>query len=57
MGWKFELKRKGPIDKKDVYRLIAAIQQELEWDERDIQTNKPIQDGKIDWSGNARSKR
>jgi len=38
-------------------RLICAIQQELEWDEIDSKTHEMIQQGKIDWSGNARSKR
>ena len=42
---------------KDVERLIAAIQQELEWDEKDIATHLKIQKGIIDWSGNVRSKR
>ena len=43
---------------KDVERLIAAIQQELEWDDRDLATFTKIQHGYIDWSGeNVRSKR
>jgi len=42
---------------KDVDRLIAAIQQELEWDKKDIATHLKIQTGKIDWSGDVRSKR
>jgi len=42
---------------KDVDRLIAAIQQELEWDNKDIATHLKIQKGIIDWSGNVRSKR
>ncbi len=42
---------------KDVERLIAAIQQELEWDDKDIATHLKIQKGLIDWSGNVRSKR
>ena len=43
--------------KKNVERLIAAVQQECEWDETDIKTWDLIQEGKIDWSGNVRSKR
>ena len=42
---------------KDVERLIQAIQQELEWDEKDIATYSKIQKGIIDWSGDVRSKR
>jgi hypothetical protein len=42
---------KQPIDKEDVEWLIAAIQQECVWDERDQETFQAIQDGKIDWSG------
>ena len=42
---------------KDVERLIAAIQQELEWDKKDIATHLKIQKGIIDWSGDVRSKR
>ena len=42
---------------KDVERLIAAIQQDLEWDEKDVSTFIKIQKGKIDWSGDVRSKR
>tara|TARA_B100000900_G_scaffold252152_1_gene214874 strand:- start:481 stop:726 length:246 start_codon:yes stop_codon:yes gene_type:complete len=42
---------------KDVERLICAIQQELEWDKKDIATFSKIQQGIIDWSGDVRSKR
>ncbi len=42
---------------KDVERLICAIQQELEWDKKDIVTFLKIQHGTIDWSGDVRSKR
>ena len=42
---------------KDVERLIQAIQQELEWDKKDIATFIKIQQGTIDWSGDVRSKR
>jgi len=42
---------------KDVERLIKAIQQELEWDKKDITTFTKIQNGIIDWSGDVRSKR
>ncbi len=44
-------------DQMNVDRLICAIQQELEWDEKDISTWKKIQHGIIDWSGDVRSKR
>ena len=44
-------------NQKDVERLIAAIQQELEWDKKDIATHLKIQKGIIDWSGDVRSKR
>ena len=43
--------------KQDVERLIAAIQQDLEWDKKDLRTFIKIQKGKIDWSGDVRSKR
>jgi|TARA_R110001599_G_scaffold96196_1_gene248905 hypothetical protein len=49
-------KKQTPIQ-KDVERLIAAIQQELEWDTKDIATFLKIQQGNIDWSGDVRSKR
>ena len=48
---------KQPIGEKEVNRLIAAIQQELVWDETDIKTMQAIDDGLLDWSGNVRSKR
>ena len=43
--------RKKSISKKDVNRLIAAIQQEIKWDEKDIRTFDAINKGKISWSG------
>ena len=49
-------KKQTPIQ-ADVERLIAAIQQELEWDKKDIATFLKIQQGIIDWSGDVRSKR
>ena len=49
--------KKHTAIQKDVERLICAIQQELEWDKKDIATFLKIQQGKIDWSGNVRSKR
>ena len=49
-------KRQTP-EQKAVERLICAIQQELEWDDRDIATFTKIQQGIIDWSGDVRSKR
>ena len=44
-------------EQKAVERLICAIQQELEFDDRDLQTFTKIQHGYLDWSGNVRSKR
>ena len=44
-------------EQKAVERLICAIQQELEWDKKDITTFTKIQNGIIDWSGDVRSKR
>ena len=49
--------KKQTTIQKDVERLIAAIQQELEWDKKDIATFIKIQQGTIDWSGDVRSKR
>jgi len=48
---------KKPIGREDVERLIGAVQQEYYWDRRDIETWDAIQEGKIDWSGDVRSKR
>jgi hypothetical protein len=48
---------KKPIGKEDVERLIAAVQQECHWDDRDVETWDTINSGKIDWSGDVRSKR
>jgi hypothetical protein len=48
---------KKPIGKEDVERLVAAVQQECYWDDRDVETWDKIQTGKIDWSGDVRSKR
>ena len=41
---------------KDVERLIAAIQQELIWDDTDIKTWDAIQENIIDWSGQINKK-
>ena len=49
--------RKQPINKEDVERLIVGVQQECYWDDRDVETWDKINSGKIDWSGNVRSKR
>ena len=49
--------KKKPIGKEDVEYLIAGIQQECYWDDRDIETFDAINSGKIDWSGDVRSKR
>jgi len=35
----------------NVERLIAAVQQDLMWDDKDIETFDAIQSGYIDWSG------
>ena len=35
----------------NVERLIAAVQQDLMWDDTDIKTWDAIQSGHIDWSG------
>jgi len=43
--------RKTNITKKDVERLIAAIQQEVKWDEKDIKTFDAINKGEISWTG------
>ena len=44
-------------EQKAVERLICAIQQELEWDDKDLATFTKIQHGVLDWSGDVRSKR
>ena len=43
--------RKLPVGKQDVERLIAAVQQECYWDDRDAEVWDEINAGKIDWSG------
>jgi len=48
---------KKPIDVDDVERLIAGIQQEIYLDERDVETMDAIEKGKIDWTGNAITKK
>ena len=48
---------KKPIGKKDVEWLIAGIQQECEWTERDIQTFDAIQKKDINWSGDVPKKK
>ena len=49
--------RKQPINKEDVERLIAGVQLEHYWEKRDVETCDAINSGKIDWSGDVRSKR
>ena len=49
-------KRQTP-EQKAVERLIQTIQQELEWDDKDLATYTKIQNGYLDWSGDVRSKR
>lgn len=48
---------KKNITKKDVDRLVAAIQQDLYWDEKDIRTFDAIMKGKISWSGRVRKQK
>jgi hypothetical protein len=59
---KFWLKLKGTYEidgieenhlilKNDVERLIASVQQELEWDDRDMQIANWIDRGILNWSG------
>ena len=48
--------RKTNVTKKDVDRLIAAIQQEIKWDEKDIRTFDAINKGKISWTGRLKKK-
>jgi len=49
---------KKPIGKEDVERLIATVQQECYWDDRDVETWDAIQNKEINWGGQrARSKR
>ena len=48
---------KKPIGQEDVEWLIAGIQQECIWTDRDMETFDAINSGKIDWSGDVRSKR
>ena len=49
--------KKQTPEQKAVERLIAAIQQDLQWDDKDLATFTKIQQGIIDWSGDVRSKR
>ncbi len=49
-------KRQTP-EQKAVERLIQTIQQELEWDDKDLATYTKIQNGYLDWSGDVRGKR
>ena len=49
--------KKQTPEQKAVERLIAAIQQDLEWDDKDLATFTKIQQGYLDWSGDVRSKR
>jgi len=48
---------KKPIGREDVEWLIAGIQQECYWTDRDMETWDAIQEGKIDWSGDVRKYR
>ena len=40
--------RKQEVDSEDVERLIAAVQQECYWDDRDVETWDAINSGKIE---------
>ncbi len=42
---------KKPIGKEDVERLIAAVQSECYWDDKDIEVWDEINSGRMDWSG------
>ena len=58
--WKLlngKYRKKNRQLQKNVERLIAAIQQDLPWDTKDIETFLKIENGIIDWSGDVRSKR
>ncbi len=48
---------KKPIGQDDVNRLIAAMQQEIYWDDRDVETYDEIIAGKIDWTGDVTTKK
>ena len=48
--------KKRPVTGHDVDRLIAAMQQEIYWDDRDVETYDEIMAGKIDWTGNVTKK-
>jgi len=50
-------KKRDRIIKESIERLVAAIQEDCYWDQRDIDTWDQIQQGNIDWSGDVRSKR
>ena len=45
------------VTKKDVERLIAAIQQEIKWDEKDIITWNAIMKGEISWTGRSKKQK
>ena len=49
--------KKTPITNHDVERLIVAMQQEIYWDQRDIDTYDEIMAGKIDRTGNVVTKK
>ena len=49
--------KKQEVDSEDVERLIAAVQQECYWDDRDVETWDAINSGKIDWSGTINEKK
>ena len=53
----FMKKKKFKVNKKDVERLIAAIQQEVKWDYKDIRTFDAINKGEISWSGNLKKQK
>ncbi len=42
---------KKPVGKEDVEILIAAVQSECYWDDRDVEVWDEINAGKLDWSG------
>jgi hypothetical protein len=50
-------KKKFKVTKRDVERLIAAILQDIKWDDRDIMTFDAINKGEISWSGDLKKQK
>ena len=49
--------QKPTKNQKAVEHLVQSIQHDLMWSDGDLETYTKIQQGKIDWSGDVRSKR